>query len=143
MQVLVNMIITILFANEENLSCLEGLIVQPVFQAFLGFLVMATAVVDTPSKFTSVFVYSLIRSLLRRHLVPAQHHHDGRQLALLLLVRSKRETMERGVLVTLQVRHNSHVNHLTGECPHWTDNANVPALGELRHWRIITETSTH
>ena len=42
------MIITILFANEENLSCLEGLIVQPVFQAFLGFLVMATAVVGTP-----------------------------------------------------------------------------------------------
>ena len=48
LQVVVNMIITILFANEENLSCLEGLIVQPVFQAFLGFLVMATAVVGTP-----------------------------------------------------------------------------------------------
>ena len=49
-QVIVNMIITILFANEESLSCFEGLIVQPVFQAFLGFLVMATAVVDTPGK---------------------------------------------------------------------------------------------
>ena len=62
MQVLVNMIITILFANEENLSCFEGLIVQPVFQAFLGFLVMATAVVDTPSKFTCVFYSCLLSS---------------------------------------------------------------------------------
>ena len=89
-----NMIISIMFANEKNLSCLEGLIVQekikihcmvriyfvrlyapygtvpfswyisltnsisifpkPVFQAFLGFLVMATAIVETPVYFVVI-----------------------------------------------------------------------------------------
>ena len=82
------MIISIMFANEKNLSCLEGLIVQekrltssvryskyfvrgffrgtfylvlfsvnlyqPVFQAFLGFLVMATAIVETPIYFVVI-----------------------------------------------------------------------------------------
>ena len=33
MQIFVNMILTIVFANEKNLSCHEGLIIQPVIQA--------------------------------------------------------------------------------------------------------------
>ena len=32
MQIFVNMILVIVFANEKNLSCHEGLIVQPVIQ---------------------------------------------------------------------------------------------------------------
>ena len=35
MQIFVNMILVIVFANEKNLSCHEGLIVQPVIQVRL------------------------------------------------------------------------------------------------------------
>jgi len=52
----------VLFANERNLSCLEGLIVQPVFQAMLGFLVMATAVVGSPVYF--VVISALLNILM-------------------------------------------------------------------------------
>ena len=90
----------------------------------------------------SFFVHSLLlNSLLRRHLVPAQHYHDRCQLALLLFVRSKCKTMEGGVFIAIQVWHNSHVNHFTSECHHWPDNANVSTLGELWHWRIIDATT--
>jgi len=54
LQVVVNMFVTIIFANERDMQCLEGLIVQPVFQAFLGFLVMATAVVGSPVYFVVI-----------------------------------------------------------------------------------------
>ncbi|CAG5095691.1 Oidioi.mRNA.OKI2018_I69.XSR.g14296.t1.cds [Oikopleura dioica] len=58
MQIFVNMILVIVFANEKNLSCHEGLIVQPVIQGLLGFLTMGSA--TTGASVTMVVISGLL-----------------------------------------------------------------------------------
>jgi len=58
MQIFVNMILTIVFANEKNLSCHEGLIIQPVIQGLLGFLTMGSA--TTGASVTMVVISGLL-----------------------------------------------------------------------------------